>query len=217
MALVGQDSPDALCAEILAAAKRQSDDILRRANSDAEFILCGAAAEVEKIRHERRELAQGEAARRKESLLSATAVEIRRLRAARVEELLQFVREEIRRRLLTPFPDHRQTIVALAVEAIRRMAGNDFNLKLSNSALATDGNGLTEEISGLVGRSPLNLTTMVDATATDGGVIVESADGFQIWDNRLLSRLERLWPELRQQIAIRAALVRENDASGGGA
>jgi vacuolar-type H+-ATPase subunit E/Vma4 len=215
MALAGQDSPDALCAEILAEAKRHSDDILRRAKSDAESILSAATAEAEKIRRERREQAQAEAARRKGSLLSAAAVETGRLRAARVEQLLQSVREEIRRRLFDPFPDNRQTIVALTVEAIRRMAGNDFILKLSASALATDGNGLTEEISRLAGRSPLNLTTIADATTSDGGVIVESADGFQVWDNRLLSRLERLWPELRQQIAVRAALVRENEASGG--
>ena len=38
---------------------------------------------------------------------------------------------------------------------------------------------------------------------------------FEIWDNRLLSRLERLWPELRRQIAIRTSLVEKSKPTGG--
>jgi hypothetical protein len=45
---------------------------------------------------------------------------------------------------------------------------------------------------------------------TDGGVVVATADGWQIWDNRRLSRLERFWPELRRQIAVQTALVARN-------
>ena len=212
-----QNSPDVLCAEILADAQRQSEEILQRAKTEAETTLAAASAEAEKIRHERREQAQTEAVRRKELILATVAVETGRLRSARTEALLESVREEIRRRLLARNFDSRKTIIALAAEAIRRMPGNDFVLKISAADHAAFGGGLAGEIAQHVGRSPLNLAISLDAAMTDGGVVVQTPDGFQFWDNRLLSRLERLWPELRRQIAIRASLVGENNSTGGGA
>ncbi|HEU5396435.1 MAG TPA: hypothetical protein VFV81_04655, partial [Verrucomicrobiae bacterium] len=55
-----------------------------------------------------------------------------------------------------------------------------------------------------------------EETVTGGGVIIESADGFQVWDNRLPSRLRRLWPELRRQIARRLGLVTEIQSTSAG-
>ena len=215
MPATNQNSPDVLCAEILADAKRQSEEILQRAKTEAETTLAAASAEAEKIRRERRDLAQAEAARRKELILATVAVETGRLRSARVETLLESVREEIRRRLLARNIDAREMIVALATEAVRRMPGNDFVLKISTADHAAFGNGLAGEIARCVGRSPLNLTISADPAISDSGVVVQTADGFQYWDNRLLSRLERLWPELRRQIAIRASLVGENSSGTG--
>jgi vacuolar-type H+-ATPase subunit E/Vma4 len=212
-----QHSPDLLCAEILAEAKRESEVILQRAKTEAEAILAAASAAAEKIRRERREQAQAEAARRKELILATVAVEAGRLRSARVEALLESVREEIRRQLSARNFDARETIVALAAEAIRQMPGNNFVLKISAVDCVAFGDELAGEIAQRVGRSPLNLAISADATVTGGGIIIQTADGFQIWDNRLLTRLDRLWPELRTQIAIRASLVDENNSTGGGA
>jgi vacuolar-type H+-ATPase subunit E/Vma4 len=217
MAATNQNSPDILCAEILADAKRESEEILQRAKTEAEAILAAALAEAEKIRHERRKQAQVEAARRKELILATVAVETGRLRSARVETLLESVREEIRRRLLARNFDARKTSIALATKAVRRMPGNDFVLKISAADHAAFGDGLAGEIAQHVARSSLNLAISADATVTDGGVIIQTADGFQFWDNRLLTRLDRLWPELRTQIATRASLVGENNSTGGGA
>lgn len=217
MTATNQNSPDVLCAEILADAKRQSEEILQHAKTEAETILATASAEAEKIRRERRDQAQAEAARRKELILATVAVETGRLRSARVETLLESVREEIRRRLLARNFVARETIIALATEAVRRMPGIEFVLKISAADHAVFGNELAGEIARCVGRSPLNLTISADPAMSDSGVIVQTADGFHFWDNRLLSRLERLWPELRRQIAIRASLVGESNSTGGGA
>ena len=211
MTTANQNSPDVLCAEILADAKRQSDDILANAKMVAEAILTAANGEAEKIRRERQEQAQSEAARRKELILATVAVETSRLRSARIEELLESVREEIRRRLRAREFDARESVVALATEAIRRMPGNDFVLKTSATDHAAFADGLAGEIAPRVGRSPLNLAISADAAMADNGVMIQTADGFQFWDNRLLSRLERLWPELRQQIALRTGLARESE------
>ena len=212
-----QNSTDVLCAEILAEAKRQSEAILQRASAEAESILATAASEAEKIRRERREQAHAEAARRRELILATVVVETGRLHAARVEALLESVREEICRRLLARNSEARETVVALAAGAIRWMPGNDFILKVSAASHAEFGDKLAEEVSRRGGRSSLNLTVSADPTVADGGVIVQTADGLQIWDNRLRSRLERLWPELRRQIAVRASLVSDNLPTGGGA
>ena len=215
MSTTNQNSPDVLCAEILADAKRQSEEILQRAKTEAETTLAAASAEAEKIRRERRDQAQVEAARRKELILATVAVETGRLRSARVEALLESVREEIHRRLLARNFDACETIIALAAEAIRRMPGNDFVLKISAADHAAFGDGLAGEIARRVGRPPLNLTMTADSAISDSGVIVQTADGFQFWDNRLLSRLERLWPELRRQIAMQTSLVSEHGSGTG--
>lgn len=216
MTATSQNSPEGLCAEILAAARRESDDLLQRAQTEAERILAAASVAAEKIQRDRREQAQAEAARRKELTLATVAVEIGRLRTARVETLLESVREEIRRRLLAPDLNARESVVALAAEAIRLMPGNAFVLRISAADAAAHGDGLPEEIARRVGRSPLNLAVCAEATMTDRGVMIQTADGFQAWDNRLASRLDRLWPELRRQIAVRAALMGESPPTGGG-
>ena len=213
MATPNPNSPEVLSGEILAAAGREGDEILRRAQQDAESLLAAAAAEADKIRREKLDAARAEAARRSELMLATVPVETGRLRTARIEAILENIREAARRELSSRHPDGHETIVALAADAIRRMPGTDFVLKLSAADHAALGDKLTGEICQRTGRSPLKLAVSADPAVTDGGVIVQDADGLRIWDNRLLSRLERLWPELRRQIAIRTGLVVEHDST----
>jgi vacuolar-type H+-ATPase subunit E/Vma4 len=216
MTAPAQNSPDVLCAEILAEARRESAEILQRAKAEAEKILADASAEAEKIRREKRQQAQTEATRRSEMILATVAVEAGRLRAARVDEVLESIRKEILRRLQAREFDARGVIVALAAEAIRRMRGSDFVLKISAASHTAIDDGLAGDIAQRAGRSPLNLALSADPSVVDG-VLIQSADGFQIWDNRFSARVERLWPELRRQIAVRASLVSNNHPTGGGA
>jgi vacuolar-type H+-ATPase subunit E/Vma4 len=212
-----QNSPDILSEEILAEARRECDEIIRRARQESESLLAAATAEADKFRREKRDAARSEAARRSESTLATVPVETGRLRSARSEAILESIREEARRRLLALNFDGHETIVALAAEAIRQMPGTDFVLKISAAGHTAFGDRLAGEIASRAGRSPLNITIVADPAMTGGGVLVQSADGFQIWDNRLLSRLERLWPELRRQIAVRISLVGNNEPAGGAA
>jgi vacuolar-type H+-ATPase subunit E/Vma4 len=97
------------------------------------------------------------------------------------------------------------------------MAGEAFVVKLSPADRAGYGAGLAEEIARRVGRAPLSITLSDETTITSGGLIVQDTEGRQVWDNRFVPRLERLWPELRRQIAVQTALVATSGSTGGGA
>jgi vacuolar-type H+-ATPase subunit E/Vma4 len=218
VATPNQKAPDILCAEILADARRESEAIIQRARREAEVLLANAAAEADTARQECREQAHAEAVRRKELTLATLPVETGRLRSARTEELLQSVREEVARRLLAREGfDYRETVIALSVAAIKQMPGSAFVVKFSAPDCSAFGDGVAEEIARRVGRSPLNITIAKDTGAHDDVLIIQDADSRLVWDNCLSTRLERLWPELRRQIAMAASLVMESKPAGGDA
>lgn len=208
-----QNSPNAICMEILAEATRESCEIRHRAETEAASFLSAAASEAETIRRETLEQAQIRAKKRKEMILGTVTVEKKRMRSAQVEAALESIREEIRRRLPAQNSENRETIVALALEAVGKMPANDLVVKISAADQVTFGNGLAEEIILQARRPQLHLTISTDATMTGGDVTVENVGGSQFWDNRLLSRLERLWPELRWQIAMAGGLITGDDAT----
>jgi vacuolar-type H+-ATPase subunit E/Vma4 len=217
MATQNSNSPEVLSREILAAAGRECDELLHRARQTAESLLAAATAEAARIRREKLDAARAEATRQTELVLATIPVEAGRLRAARTEALLENIRETARHQLESCHFDGHETVVALAAEAIRRMPGTDFVLKLSAADHTAFGDKLPEETRQRAGHLPLKLTAVADPTVTDGGVIVQDAGGLRIWDNRLLPRLDRLWPELRRQIALRTGLVEKNTPTGGAA
>jgi vacuolar-type H+-ATPase subunit E/Vma4 len=212
-----QNSGQALCEEILAEARRVGEQMLRSAQAEAKALLAKAAAEAEASRQQRLGLARTEAARRREQLLATVGLERRRLRLARVEALLGSIHEESRRRLLARKGfDHREMVIGLVVEAVTQMVGESFVVKLPAADGATLGQGLVEELVRRAGRpSPLSIRLSYEPAMSEGGVIIEDAEGRQVWDNRLLARLERLWPELRQQLALGASLVPPESLTGG--
>jgi len=214
MAMAIQQSADPLCAEILETARREGDETLDHARTEAAKVLNNGRAEADKIRRERGEQAKAEAVRRKERILGIVAVETGRLRSARIETLLESIQKEIRSRLLERRLTGRDTAVALAAQAIRKMPENDLVVEISGADLEAIGSGLAEEIIRTAQRSSLNLTISANGV-TGAGVLIRDQRGMQVWDNRLLSRLDRLWPELRRQIAIQTSLAAENHSTGG--
>lgn len=217
MATPNQNSAEILRAEILADARRASEEIIRRGQQEAEALLAKATAEADEARREQLEAARAEAVRRRELMLATIPVEAGRLRTARVEALLESVHEEVRRRLLARKGfDFREAVLVLAAEAIQRMPGSDFIVKHAAGDRGTLGDELAGEIAHRVGRSPLHITITSDSAANDGCLIIQDGEGRQVWDNSPVVRLERLWPELRRQIAIQTSLVLEPKAGGGG-
>jgi len=215
MAMPDPSSPAILSGEILAEAERECDELLRRARQEAESLLASAKVAAEKIRQETVDTARAEAARRGELVLATVPVEARRRRSARVEAILEGIHEEARRQLRTHNFDHYEVVVTLAAEAIGHMPGTGYVLKMSAADYAAFGGKVAGEIARRTGCPSVNVTASADPAMTDGGVIVQDAEGTQIWDNRLHSRLERLWPELRREIFVRSSLAEKGGLAGG--
>jgi vacuolar-type H+-ATPase subunit E/Vma4 len=212
---INQGSAGNLREEILAQAQRESEEIDKRARQDAKSLLTAAAGEADKVHEDQIERARSEAARRSELILATVPVEAGRLRIQRIESLLESVYEEARRRLLAHDGfEYRETVITLGALAISRMAGLAFVMKVSEADRSLLGDGFAEEVTQRVGRPGLNLTVSYEPDATGSGVIVQDADERQIWDNRLHKRLERMWPELRRQIAIQASFVPKMESGG---
>jgi vacuolar-type H+-ATPase subunit E/Vma4 len=213
---MNQNSTEVLREEILAAARREGEEIVSRARQDAEVFLTSAVAEADRIRQEQLDQARAEAARQSELILATVTVETGRLRAARVEALLESVYEEACQRLVAREGfEYLETVIGLASHAISQMAGVGFVVKLSEADQTILGDGLAEEIAHRVGR-PVGIAISYEPGITEGGVIVEDTEARQMWDNRLVKRLERLWPELRRQVAVEATFVPKTGSGGDG-
>lgn len=209
-----ESSAENLSGEILAEARRRAEEIVFRARNDSEAFLNNAAAEADQVRQRLLNQARSEADRQSALILATVPVETGRLLSTRVETLLESVHDEARQRLLVRQGfEYRETVIALASDAIRQMAGAEFVLKLSNAEQTIVDDGLADEIAHRAGRS-VSVTISHEENITGDGVIIEDAEARQVWDNRLLKRLERLWPELRRQIAMQAALVPQREAKG---
>jgi vacuolar-type H+-ATPase subunit E/Vma4 len=205
--ITNQNSTEKIREEILANARRAGEEIILRARQDAELSLTSAAVEADRLRRERLEQAHIDASRKSELILATVSVETGRMRAARIETLLESVREEARRQLQAREGfDYHETVITLAADAIKQMAGDAFVVKLSETEQTILGDGLAGKIVHRVGRS-VNINVLYEEEIAGGGVVVEDAEFRQTWDNHLLKRLERLWPELRRRIAAEASFI----------
>lgn len=185
---------------ILKIARRESAGILEAASAEAERIISAARKQALQNKTERLEAVLREAARRREMMLSAVPLEAGRLRAARLEELLNAIKEEALARLPSEADGVGKAAVlaALAAQAVSRMEGRKFIISLGPPDLAA-GEGLAAEIERRAGRGPLEVN-IEGEPGLGGGVMVRDGEGRQYWDNSFKARLERFWPALRGRL-----------------
>jgi vacuolar-type H+-ATPase subunit E/Vma4 len=188
--------------ELLAQAEREAQALIDHARQEASGVLAEAAANAASLRE--RELARGraEAERRRAVILSTVPLRERRVRQLRIEGLLTALVEDARQRLLTLDEKERRRIsVALAVAAMAQLSTDACVVKLARGEPAPE----ASQVQAALGtRHPVCTIQVLQAPDLQGpGPLVASADGRQIWDNRLLERLTRLWPGLRSQVAAR--------------
>lgn len=210
-----QNATERLREEILAEAKKKGEEIIMRAKQDAEAHIKNAVSEAERLRQMILEQAHKEAERQSELILATVPVETGRLRAARIESLLESIRDEASKRLRNHdgFPYY-ETLITLASHAINNMVGNAFVVKVYGSEKNDMAEkSLSEEIARRVGRQ-VQINISYQQGSSGDGVIIEDAEGRQVWDNRLLEKLNRLWPELRRQIALEAGFVPKKTKGG---
>jgi V/A-type H+-transporting ATPase subunit E len=212
-----RDAAGILSEEILDEARREAGEIVRRAGQEAENILAAAEAEAGRVHEEQLERARAEAARRTALIRATVPLETSRMRVQRIESLLESVHEQARQQLLARRGfTYRDAVVALAATAINQMTGTAFLVKVPMADRTMLGDGLREDIARRAGQPGVQIDLSADACASEGGVVVEDADVRQICDNGLLARLERMWPDLRRQIAQKASFVPKTESGGCG-
>lgn len=196
-----------LCAEIRAEAQREADAVLRAAREQAECLQIDAASRAAIARQELLDTATEEAARRQAALAAGVAVEMGRRRAARLEALIQSIHDEVARRLRAHEGfDYHETVPALALDAMRRMSGDRFVVRLAAADRNEMGARFHTELEHRMGHR-LDVTLETDPDAQADGVQILNDRGHHVWDNRLAPRLARLWPELRRQVAVAAGFA----------
>ncbi len=211
-----QTSEEGLCAAILAEAHQECAHVLALARKQKEAVVADAVAEASRLKKERLARARAEADHCRELISATLPIEVARKRRSAIEALLETVHKSVRSRceaaqdLESPL---RQ--IALASDAIGRMQGDSFVVKLRRGPSRSEADGLARAIATGVGRSGLRIAVVEDLTIQSDGVLVRDTLGHQVWDNTCLARLERLWPELRRQIAVRVSLVPPARTRGG--
>jgi len=191
------DPTESLCAEVLAEGRRRAGEIRGEARRSGEEILARARSDAEERLALHLEEASLAAAALRERIMADIPIELARLRAARIEALLESLREEAIRKLLSRQGfDYPESLASLASEALGAMEGGAFTLGLAPEDMPL-GEGLLRRLAS-PGRS---LRLVEDPSIIGGGLILRDDEGRQLWDDRLPVRLARLWPELRIPVA----------------
>ncbi|MEI6515924.1 MAG: V-type ATP synthase subunit E family protein, partial [bacterium] len=199
---IKQSSDSLLCGEILNDARREGERLIQQAREEAESFIRQTVAQEENTRKEQLETVRQNVTRHAEQILATVPIETERLRRVRLESELNTILDEVHRKLLAREGfDYAESLVSCATEAIRRMDGNEFVVKLSPEDHAAYAGTLTVEIQNRSGRPRVTLAFQDDPTITGGGLIVLSGDGHQQFDARFSAKLARLWPTLRRQLA----------------
>ena len=197
---------EALRREILEEARRAGERLVIQAQEDAATLLAKATDEAETKRRAQLDAARKEAERRAGQIRATIPVEAGRRQASHLERQLQSLLDEILQRLLARKGyDYQEYLLSSSALAISRMAGTRFVVKLAPADHTAAGDTWVPEIIQRANRPSLHITLQADPSITSGGAVVEDEAGQQIWDNRLTSRLKRLWPELRHQIAAQGS------------
>lgn len=211
-----QDAEALLCAEVLAEARREAEELLVRARAQAGEVVAAAEQQAATIRKDAMESATAEASLRSGFILAAVPLEQARMRAARVEALLDQLRSEARSRLLSRQGiDTRETLVRLSAEALARMDGREFVLTFCPQDHRMIAPVVAGELRDRLQRSDLRLQLEADPGWSECGVIVRDREGRRVWDNRVTARLERLWPAMRRELARWCGLALGDDDAGG--
>ena len=196
------NAQESLCKEILTDAERKRDEIVSKARKSAARLLTEAEADAARERATVLAAATREATRSRDVILAAVPAETARAYSARLETLLTSIRREIEDGLRNcQGPEADRILLSLALEATKEMEGPELILEIPATAGCAIEALLKEKIAQQRTPSAVYVTVIRTQEIAEAGPIVHGAKGRQILDNRPSTRMKRIWPELRRQIA----------------
>jgi len=200
------DAAGALIEEILADARRQAERITHKAEREADRIISSARQTAERERSRILEEAKQRADKIRRTARGITAQQIRAVRCQALEHVLEQVRKAGMEKVLelTETDDYIESLCALALAAMKDMAGNKFTVILSARDRQKWGAQLEAKLKAL---APKQLGRQVEIEIHSeeadfaGGLRIVGSNGKEVCDQTFEARLKRLWPQLRQQVA----------------
>ena len=200
------DPTDTLAEQILADARKQAEPIGERAEREAEAALRKATEEAEREREGAVQRAQQSAELGAQRIRARAGLEVENIRRRATEQVLLHVRDEAMKELTaaTGSPQYHGQLRGLVLAALRAMSGERFKLVMRAEDRDAYGKSIARAVCEL---APRELGRQVEIMVSDdtiraaGGLLVGTADGRQVCDQTFEARLERLWPQLRQQMA----------------
>jgi len=208
-----EDVEKVLREEILEEARRKGDGLAKRAQEEAKILIEHVEREAEAVRAQVLKDAERRIARLRQVSDSGLVLRTRMRRLNVQGQLLDEVFSTALTRLSRSHRDagfdYGRVLKDLAVEAALAVGSGEMVLRLGQADLGRGEDSLAlaeavvEEVRRKSGRT-VRLTVPMDRDASgpiEGGVIVESADGRERFDNSFGGRLSRLEDELRFEVA----------------
>ncbi|MEO2241849.1 MAG: V-type ATP synthase subunit E family protein [Euryarchaeota archaeon] len=185
---------------ILEEAKREAEEIVKEAEEEAEKILEKAKREAEERRREILDRARREAETRKRREIAQARLEARQLKLQAKEECIEEALERARRRIreLSEEGSRRylEFLERAAVEAARAISTDKVILRVNERDREA-----MEELLPDVRVEVDKEVELGDPVDILGGVIAESEDGSEVFDNSVEARMRRMRSELVRRVS----------------
>ena len=191
----------ALSEEILGDARKRAERAVRNAEREAEGVLSEARKTAEAAAGEILEAARARGEKRARVMLASLAVEEKRLELAAKEEVIEAVLKSALEGA-GEAEDRREVIGRLAVAAAGEMSGEKLVVRVGERDAGVLDEGFLSELGGRA-KGGRRFTAGRPAGGASGGVMVETADGREVFDNTFEARVGRLREALRAELARR--------------
>jgi len=201
------DAAGALIEEILADARRQAERITHKAEREADRITSSAKQNAERERSRILEEAKQRADKIRRTARGIMAQQVRAVHRQALEHVLEQVRNVGMQKVLklTETDDYPESLCALALSAMKDMAGNRFTVILSARDKQKWGPQLETKLRALAPKQPGRQVEIeiIHSEEADfaGGLRIVGSNGKELCDQTFEARMKRLWPQLRQQVA----------------
>ncbi len=201
-----KDAAQTLADQILADARKQAEPILTRARREAEDILRRARDDAEGEQTRTVERAEQDAAGEALRIRARTELEMANIRRRAAEDILVRARQQALEALRRQARDdgYRKQLVRLGLAALREMSGERFELLMrqedKDAHAQHVARRLAERAAAELGRRA-EIEVADETVNAIGGLVLRSADGHEVCDQTFRARLDRLWEQLREDVA----------------